>query len=173
MLSPIHSLASRWRSALVSQIASYMSAVNDIYNKADFDGIRLINFKVKSLSVRNGQSFTNIQPWLQQVIMFICYLNTRAVKLATVYWFFCLSCELLQWFLCKSTFFPVHTGLHHACLGVVFLLHRVIFPSGPHRGRCLQCDLPALYWPREAPDPFLRNDVGKLLSVLPADWPWL
>uniref|UniRef100_A0A3B3SBC5 Disintegrin and metalloproteinase domain-containing protein 10-like n=1 Tax=Paramormyrops kingsleyae TaxID=1676925 RepID=A0A3B3SBC5_9TELE len=37
--------------AVVAQIASYMSAVNDIYNKADFDGIRLINFKVKSLSV--------------------------------------------------------------------------------------------------------------------------
>ncbi|XP_048833364.1 disintegrin and metalloproteinase domain-containing protein 10 isoform X1 [Brienomyrus brachyistius] len=37
--------------AVVAQIASYMNAVNDIYNKADFDGIRLINFKVKSLSV--------------------------------------------------------------------------------------------------------------------------
>ncbi|KAM3876048.1 disintegrin and metalloproteinase domain-containing protein 10 [Diretmus argenteus] len=37
--------------AVVAQVASYMRAVNDIYDKVDFDGIKLINFKVKSLSV--------------------------------------------------------------------------------------------------------------------------
>ncbi|XP_063058116.1 disintegrin and metalloproteinase domain-containing protein 10 [Engraulis encrasicolus] len=37
--------------AVVGQVASYMRAVNDIYDKADFEGIDLINFKVKSLSV--------------------------------------------------------------------------------------------------------------------------
>ncbi|XP_076009566.1 disintegrin and metalloproteinase domain-containing protein 10 isoform X2 [Genypterus blacodes] len=36
---------------VVAQVASYMRAANDIYNKLDFDGIKLINFKVKSLSV--------------------------------------------------------------------------------------------------------------------------
>ena len=29
-----------------------MRAVNDVYDKVDFDGIKLINFKVKSLRVR-------------------------------------------------------------------------------------------------------------------------
>lgn len=37
--------------AVVAQIASYMKAVNDIYDKANFDGIDLINFKVKFLTV--------------------------------------------------------------------------------------------------------------------------
>lgn len=37
--------------AVVAQVASYMRAVNDIYDKVDFDGIKLINFKVKSLRV--------------------------------------------------------------------------------------------------------------------------
>ncbi|XP_043985128.1 disintegrin and metalloproteinase domain-containing protein 10 isoform X1 [Gambusia affinis] len=37
--------------AVVAQVASYMWAVNNIYNKVDFDGIKLINFKVKSLRV--------------------------------------------------------------------------------------------------------------------------
>ncbi|KAM9762487.1 disintegrin and metalloproteinase domain-containing protein 10 isoform 2-T2 [Menidia menidia] len=37
--------------AVVAQVASYMRAVNDIYDKADFEGIKLINFKVKSLHV--------------------------------------------------------------------------------------------------------------------------
>ncbi|KAM4740038.1 disintegrin and metalloproteinase domain-containing protein 10 [Anableps anableps] len=37
--------------AVVAQVASYMRGVNDIYDKADFDGIKLINFKVKSLRV--------------------------------------------------------------------------------------------------------------------------
>ncbi|KAL7867106.1 hypothetical protein AOLI_G00149200 [Acnodon oligacanthus] len=36
--------------AVVAQVASYMKAVNNIYDKADFDGIDLINFKVKSMS---------------------------------------------------------------------------------------------------------------------------
>lgn len=33
------------------QINSYIRAVNDIYDKVNFDGIKLINFKVKSLKV--------------------------------------------------------------------------------------------------------------------------
>ncbi|KAM8888040.1 disintegrin and metalloproteinase domain-containing protein 10 isoform 1-T6 [Synchiropus picturatus] len=37
--------------AVVAQVASYIRAVNDIYDKVDFDGIRLVNFKVKSLHV--------------------------------------------------------------------------------------------------------------------------
>lgn len=36
---------------MVSQVASYIRAVNDIYDKVDFSGIQLINFKVKSLRV--------------------------------------------------------------------------------------------------------------------------
>ncbi|XP_034035637.1 disintegrin and metalloproteinase domain-containing protein 10 isoform X2 [Thalassophryne amazonica] len=39
------------REAVVAQVASYIQAVNDIYDKVDFDGIKLINFKVKSLTV--------------------------------------------------------------------------------------------------------------------------
>ncbi|XP_053286713.1 disintegrin and metalloproteinase domain-containing protein 10 isoform X1 [Pleuronectes platessa] len=37
--------------AVVAQVASYMQAVNDVFDKVDFDGVKLINFKVKSLSV--------------------------------------------------------------------------------------------------------------------------
>ncbi|XP_026014065.1 disintegrin and metalloproteinase domain-containing protein 10 [Astatotilapia calliptera] len=37
--------------AVVAQVASYIRAVNDIYDKVDFSGIQLINFKVKSLRV--------------------------------------------------------------------------------------------------------------------------
>ncbi|KAM3620446.1 uncharacterized protein V6R79_023614 [Siganus canaliculatus] len=37
--------------AVVAQVAAYMRAVNDIYDKVDFDGIKLINFRVKSLKV--------------------------------------------------------------------------------------------------------------------------
>uniref|UniRef100_A0A4W4G9X0 Si:ch1073-396h14.1 n=1 Tax=Electrophorus electricus TaxID=8005 RepID=A0A4W4G9X0_ELEEL len=37
--------------AVVAQVASYMKAINNIYHKADFDGIDLINFKVKSMSI--------------------------------------------------------------------------------------------------------------------------
>lgn len=42
-----------------------MRAVNDIYDKADFEGIKLINFKVKSLTV----SVT--APWHKNVIFFL------------------------------------------------------------------------------------------------------
>ena len=35
------------------QVSSFVRAVNDIYDKVDFEGIKLINFKVKSLTVRN------------------------------------------------------------------------------------------------------------------------
>uniref|UniRef100_A0A8C5ET86 ADAM10 endopeptidase n=1 Tax=Gouania willdenowi TaxID=441366 RepID=A0A8C5ET86_GOUWI len=41
--------------AVVAQISSYIRAVNDIYDKVDFDGIKLINFKVKSLRVMNEE----------------------------------------------------------------------------------------------------------------------
>ncbi|XP_039622940.1 disintegrin and metalloproteinase domain-containing protein 10 isoform X1 [Polypterus senegalus] len=37
--------------AVVAQIANYLRAVNDIYDKTNFDGIRHINFKVKTLNV--------------------------------------------------------------------------------------------------------------------------
>ncbi|XP_072295606.1 disintegrin and metalloproteinase domain-containing protein 10 [Eucyclogobius newberryi] len=37
--------------AVVAQIASYIQAVNDIYDKVDFNGIKLVNFRVKSLHV--------------------------------------------------------------------------------------------------------------------------
>ncbi|MEQ2204283.1 hypothetical protein XENOCAPTIV_010831, partial [Xenoophorus captivus] len=37
-------------------VASYMQAVNDIYDKADFNGIKLINFKVKSLRVMTTEN---------------------------------------------------------------------------------------------------------------------
>ncbi|XP_056132820.1 disintegrin and metalloproteinase domain-containing protein 10 [Lampris incognitus] len=48
-----HLYFSKFRSveAVVAQVASYMRAVNDIYDKVDFNGIKLINFQVKSLSV--------------------------------------------------------------------------------------------------------------------------
>ncbi|KAM4548078.1 disintegrin and metalloproteinase domain-containing protein 10 [Odontesthes bonariensis] len=42
--------------AVVAQVASYIQAVNDIYDKADFDGIQLINFKVKSLRVMTEEN---------------------------------------------------------------------------------------------------------------------
>lgn len=45
------------------QVASYMRAVNDVYDKVDFDGIKLINFKVKSLRVRT------LGPKSQQAIL--------------------------------------------------------------------------------------------------------
>ncbi|KAK0132059.1 Disintegrin and metalloproteinase domain-containing protein 10 [Merluccius polli] len=37
--------------AVVAQVSLLMRAINDIYDKVDFDGIKLINFKVKSLTV--------------------------------------------------------------------------------------------------------------------------
>ncbi|XP_061739217.1 disintegrin and metalloproteinase domain-containing protein 10 isoform X1 [Nerophis ophidion] len=37
--------------AVVAQVASYMRAVNDVYDKVEFDGIKLIHFKLKSLTV--------------------------------------------------------------------------------------------------------------------------
>lgn len=51
---------SKWSQLIISlmhryvlQVASYMKAVNDIYDKAEFDGIELVNFKVKFLTVRS------------------------------------------------------------------------------------------------------------------------
>uniref|UniRef100_A0A3B1JIE8 ADAM10 endopeptidase n=1 Tax=Astyanax mexicanus TaxID=7994 RepID=A0A3B1JIE8_ASTMX len=41
--------------AVVAQVASYLKAVNDIFDKADFDGIDLVNFKVKSMSVASEE----------------------------------------------------------------------------------------------------------------------
>lgn len=40
-----------------------MRVVNDIYDKVDFDGMRLLNFKVKSLQVRRV-FFSNWDPKL-------------------------------------------------------------------------------------------------------------
>ncbi|XP_051928792.1 disintegrin and metalloproteinase domain-containing protein 10 [Hippocampus zosterae] len=45
--------------AVVAQVASYMRAVNDIYDKVEFDGIKLINFKVKSLTVMTEENKTD------------------------------------------------------------------------------------------------------------------
>ncbi|XP_077391256.1 disintegrin and metalloproteinase domain-containing protein 10 isoform X2 [Festucalex cinctus] len=45
--------------AVVAQVASYMRAVNDIYDKVEFDGIKLINFKVKSLTIMTEENKTN------------------------------------------------------------------------------------------------------------------
>ncbi|XP_042337058.1 disintegrin and metalloproteinase domain-containing protein 10 [Plectropomus leopardus] len=45
--------------AVIAQIHSYMRAVNDIYDKVDFDGIKLINFKVKSLQVMTEDEKNN------------------------------------------------------------------------------------------------------------------
>ncbi|KAJ8408273.1 hypothetical protein AAFF_G00256870 [Aldrovandia affinis] len=45
--------------AVVAQVASYIKAVNDIYDKADFDGIKLINFNVKLLSVMPEEDRSN------------------------------------------------------------------------------------------------------------------
>ncbi|XP_057696489.1 disintegrin and metalloproteinase domain-containing protein 10 [Corythoichthys intestinalis] len=42
--------------AVLAQVASYMRAVNDIYDKVEFDGIKLINFKVKSLTVMTEEN---------------------------------------------------------------------------------------------------------------------
>ncbi|KAK2835569.1 hypothetical protein Q5P01_016053 [Channa striata] len=42
--------------AIVAQVASYIRAVNDIYDNVDFDGIKLINFKVKSLSIMTEEN---------------------------------------------------------------------------------------------------------------------
>uniref|UniRef100_UPI0037E962CE disintegrin and metalloproteinase domain-containing protein 10 n=1 Tax=Semicossyphus pulcher TaxID=241346 RepID=UPI0037E962CE len=36
---------------VLSQVSSYMRAVNDIFDKVDFDGIKLINFRVKSVGM--------------------------------------------------------------------------------------------------------------------------
>ncbi|XP_024859761.1 disintegrin and metalloproteinase domain-containing protein 10 isoform X2 [Kryptolebias marmoratus] len=45
--------------AVVAQVASYLRAVNDIYDKVDFDGIKLINFKAKSLHVMTKEDKTD------------------------------------------------------------------------------------------------------------------
>ncbi|XP_055077278.1 disintegrin and metalloproteinase domain-containing protein 10 [Periophthalmus magnuspinnatus] len=44
---------------VVAQIGSYIRAVNDIYDKVDFNGIKLINFKVKSLRVMTEEDAKN------------------------------------------------------------------------------------------------------------------
>ncbi|KAM6962555.1 disintegrin and metalloproteinase domain-containing protein 10 [Aplochiton taeniatus] len=36
---------------VVAQVAAYIRVVNDIYNRIDFEGIKLVNFRVKSLTV--------------------------------------------------------------------------------------------------------------------------
>ncbi|KAJ0065172.1 hypothetical protein NL108_005656, partial [Boleophthalmus pectinirostris] len=56
-----HLYFSRFKSveAVVAQVGSYIRAVNDIYDKADFNGIKLINFKVKSLHVMTEEDKKN------------------------------------------------------------------------------------------------------------------
>uniref|UniRef100_A0A6Q2YM59 ADAM10 endopeptidase n=1 Tax=Esox lucius TaxID=8010 RepID=A0A6Q2YM59_ESOLU len=45
--------------AVVAQVSSYMKAINDIYNRVNFDGVKLINFKVKTLSIMKEKDMTN------------------------------------------------------------------------------------------------------------------
>lgn len=45
--------------AVVAQISSYMRAVNDIYDKMDFNGVKLVNFKVQSLHVMTEEDKKN------------------------------------------------------------------------------------------------------------------
>lgn len=67
---------SKWESLLrvYFQVASYMRAVNDVYDKVDFDGIKLINFKVKSLRVRT------LGPKSQQAILYISSIKITSFK---------------------------------------------------------------------------------------------
>ncbi|XP_066551805.1 disintegrin and metalloproteinase domain-containing protein 10 [Amia ocellicauda] len=39
------------KEAVVAQVASYIKAVNELYQRVDFEGIRLINFQVKDLEI--------------------------------------------------------------------------------------------------------------------------
>lgn len=52
-----------------------MWAVNDIYDKADFDGIKLINFKVKSLKV-SWRVFCNFAQLERQRTTVTWFTNT-------------------------------------------------------------------------------------------------
>lgn len=45
-----------------SQVASYMKAVNNIFHKAEFDGIDVIDFKVKSMKVRFLHMLISLKP---------------------------------------------------------------------------------------------------------------
>ncbi|XP_068447691.1 disintegrin and metalloproteinase domain-containing protein 10 [Clinocottus analis] len=45
--------------AVVAQVSSYIRAVNDVYDKVDFAGIKLVNFKVKSLHVTTENDKTD------------------------------------------------------------------------------------------------------------------
>ncbi|KAJ7993144.1 hypothetical protein DPEC_G00269380 [Dallia pectoralis] len=45
--------------AVVAQVTAYMRAINDIYNKINFNGLKLINFKVKTLSIMKEKDTTN------------------------------------------------------------------------------------------------------------------
>ncbi|XP_061539640.1 disintegrin and metalloproteinase domain-containing protein 10 isoform X1 [Phycodurus eques] len=60
-LTTDHRYFSKFKSVevVVAQVASYMRAVNDIYDKVEFDGIKLINFKVKSLTVMTVENKTD------------------------------------------------------------------------------------------------------------------
>uniref|UniRef100_A0A667Z5U1 Si:ch1073-396h14.1 n=1 Tax=Myripristis murdjan TaxID=586833 RepID=A0A667Z5U1_9TELE len=48
----------------VEAVVAQVIAVNDVYDKVDFDGIKLINFKVKTLSVRFPCSNKMIRPFI-------------------------------------------------------------------------------------------------------------
>ncbi|KAL1023097.1 hypothetical protein UPYG_G00036370 [Umbra pygmaea] len=45
--------------AVVAQVTSYMRAINAIYNKIDFKGLKLINFKVKTLTIVKEEDKAN------------------------------------------------------------------------------------------------------------------
>lgn len=62
-----------------------MRAVNDIYDKVDFDGIKLINFKVKTLQVRSFCTQTTRLPHILRVTQ-VSDDHIQPVILAFAHW---------------------------------------------------------------------------------------
>ncbi|XP_030640082.1 disintegrin and metalloproteinase domain-containing protein 10 [Chanos chanos] len=56
-----HLFFKRYRNieTVVGQVSAYMRAVNDIFDKSEFDGIEVINFRLKSLSVQTEENKTD------------------------------------------------------------------------------------------------------------------
>lgn len=73
-------------SVCFSQVASYIQAANDIYNKVDFGGIKLINFKVKSLRVRSFSTQTTTQVSQMSSELLHRYLIQQFVRLSFSRW---------------------------------------------------------------------------------------
>lgn len=58
-----------------SQVASYMKAVNNIFRKAEFDGIDVIDFKVKSMTVRSLLTLLISLKYIQAALFSSCSSN--------------------------------------------------------------------------------------------------